>query len=91
VPETVIDTILRNNLELKKCFYSHKKTTGTLPSRVNVSFTLEPSGQVRDALVVDADLSGTELASCLSRSLAVIAMPPTSGAARVVNYPFKLQ
>lgn len=91
VPDDVIDTILRNNLDLKKCFFNHKKATGTLPSRVTVGFTLEPSGQIKNAAVSDAEYAATELDSCLSKALVAIQMPPSSGAARKVKYPFQLQ
>jgi hypothetical protein len=91
VPFTVIDTILRNNLELKKCFYLHKKNTGSLPARVTVSFQLEPSGQIRDAKMLDTDLVASELDACLTRSLLAISMPASTGASRVVKFPFQLQ
>ncbi len=90
VPDSVIDTMLRNNIEIKRCFYAHKKETGTLPAKVIVTFTLEPSGQIHDAKVTDAELSGSTLDRCLGRAFAAIQMPATRDKTRTLKYPFNL-
>ena len=41
VPYEVIDTMLRSNLDVKKCFYQHYQATGALPPRS--TSTLQPT------------------------------------------------
>ena len=37
LPLTVVDTMIKTNLTVKRCFFAEKNATGSLPSRVNVS------------------------------------------------------
>lgn len=87
----VIDLILRNNNDIKRCFFNWKKTTGDLPAKVTVNFQILPSGAVKGAHVVDEDYVGTELDSCLNRSFTAISFPETSGSGQKLNFPFQLQ
>lgn len=90
VPDTVIDTILRNDVGIKKCFFNHQRATGSLPERVVVSFKITPAGTITGGTVTDAEFKGTDLDSCLGRALGAIAMPPSQNG-QTVKYPFQLQ
>jgi hypothetical protein len=90
VSDTVIDTILRNDVGIKKCFFNHQRSTGSLPERVVVSFKISPDGVITGGTVTDAEFKGTDLDSCLGKALGAIAMPPSQNG-RTVKYPFQLQ
>jgi outer membrane biosynthesis protein TonB len=90
VPDDVIDTLLRNNVEIKRCFYNYSKES-ELPPRVTVGFMLENTGKIRDVAVVDADLKGSSLDTCLARAVGNITMPQSTAAPRRIKYPFQLQ
>ncbi len=88
VPMEVIDIQLRNNIDVKKCFFGHMQSNGALPKRVDVRFTLEPSGKVSRAAITQAQFAGSSLDSCLSKAIKKIQFPPTSGAATKITFPF---
>lgn len=90
VPFTVIDTILRNNIEVKKCFFNHLQAEGSLPSRVDVQFLVQPNGSVQGAKVTQVAYAGTSLDSCLGRTINALQLPATSGPPQKINYPFNL-
>ena len=91
VPMEVIDVMLRNNIEVKRCFFKHKKDTGTLPKRVDVRFTLESNGSVTTAGITQADFAGTDLDRCLSRSIKEIQFPSSSSPVTKITFPFTFQ
>ncbi len=43
LPLTVLDTIIRNNKNMKRCFFNEQQKTGVLPS-VSVKMKIETSG-----------------------------------------------
>ncbi|MBW1881622.1 MAG: zinc-ribbon domain-containing protein, partial [Deltaproteobacteria bacterium] len=51
VPMEALDVMLRNNLEVKKCFFTFMQAEGALPSRVDVRFTLETHGRATGVTV----------------------------------------
>ena len=67
-----------------------KKAAGTLPSRVNVFFTVMPTGKVASARVTTAEYKGTTLDSCLGRAFKGITFPPFEGDPLSMTYPFIL-
>lgn len=91
VPFAVIDTILRNNIEVKKCFFNQMKSTGSLPARVDVQFVIEPSGKVSSAKTTTAEFTGSSLDACLSTAIRGLTFSAFTGSPQKINYPFNLQ
>ena len=90
LPLTVVDTMIKTNLTVKRCFFAEKNATGSLPSRVNVYFTVMPTGKVASARVTTAEYKGTTLDSCLGRAFKGISFPPFEGDPLTMTYPFIL-
>jgi hypothetical protein len=84
----VIDVMLRNNLEVKKCFFAVKRAQGTMPDRIDVSFSLSSSGKGSGLSVKQADYKGTELERCLGSAVGGISFPPSTSGSTRVSYPF---
>jgi predicted Zn finger-like uncharacterized protein len=91
VPFAVIDTILRNNIEVKKCFFNQMKSAGSLPARVDVQFVIEPSGKVSSAKTTSAEFAGSSLDACLSTAIRGLTFSAFTGSPQKINYPFNLQ
>ena len=87
----VIDVMLRNNMGVKKCFYEVFQATGQLPPRVDVKFTLMPTGSVTGVSVKQAAYQGSSLEGCLGSAIRAVAFPPSSGNGQNITYPFVLQ
>src|SRR6185503_17398922 len=69
LPITVVDTIIRNNKAVKKCFFAEQQASGTLPSVVE-HFHIRNEGLVDQAAISDPDQwRGTELDRCLTLAL----------------------
>jgi hypothetical protein len=90
VPMEALDVMLRNNLEVKKCFFTFMQAEGALPSRVDVRFTLETSGRATGITVTQAAYAGTDIESCLRRAVTGIQFPPTTRSSKI-TYPFIFQ
>ena len=87
----VLDLLLRNNLDVKRCFFSYMQANGQLPSRVDVRFTLQPTGRATGIGVTQGQFAGTELDSCLGTAIGQIEFPPSSGGASRITYPYIFQ
>ena len=90
LPLTVVDTMIRSNMTVKRCFVEEKNTSGTLPKRINVKFTVMPTGKVSSARVTTAEYKGTTLDSCLGRAFKGISFPAFEGDPLSMTYPFIL-
>jgi predicted Zn finger-like uncharacterized protein len=90
VPIEAIHVMLSSNLDVKRCFYAQLQV-GNLPPRVDVRFDILASGAAANVRVVQADQQGTDLESCLARTIGSIAFPATSGKGTTITYPFILQ
>jgi DNA-directed RNA polymerase subunit RPC12/RpoP len=90
LPLTVVDTMLRSNFSIKRCFVAEKKQTGSLPNRVSVRFTVLPSGSVQSSRVTNSELKGGSMDSCLRRAFKAIHFPAFEGQAMTMTYPFVL-
>ena len=90
LPLTVVDTMLRSNFSVKRCFVAEKKRSGNLPKRVSVRFTILPSGSVQSARVTNSDLKGGAMDQCLRRSFKAIKFPSFEGQAMTLTYPVVL-
>ena len=90
LPLTVVDTMIRSNMSVKRCFFNEKQESGEMPRRVNVRFTVLNSGRVSSARVTTDQYKGGNLDSCLGRAFKVIQFPPFEGEAKSMTYPFVL-
>ena len=81
--------MLYNNLGVKKCFVPLFKTN-SVPPRVDVRFTIEPTGAVSSATVQQGALQGGEFESCMRSAVMQISFPPFSGTAQPLTFPFVL-
>ncbi len=87
---SVVETMVRNNKNIKRCFYNYKQETGSLPSRVDVRFTVENAGSVSSARVTTDQYKGTDFDVCLGSAFRSISFPPFDGDAQTLTYPFVL-
>jgi DNA-directed RNA polymerase subunit RPC12/RpoP len=90
VPLSVVDTVIRTNLSIKRCFFQEKQRAGQLPRRVTVRFTVLPSGRISTARVGTAEFQGGPLDECLGRAFRGIQFPPFDGEPLSMTYPFVL-
>jgi hypothetical protein len=89
LPLTVLDTIVRNNKNIKRCFFNEQQKTGVLPS-VSVKMKIETSGSVSSAAIAEpAAQQGTELDACLSTAFKGLQFPAFKTPMGAVTYPFK--
>lgn len=86
----VIDTMIKNNKGVKKCFIVEKGSSGSLPSGVKVKLTVQSSGTVSSARIPSGDFAGTEFDSCVSGAVKSIQFPPFDGDPLTITYPFPL-
>ncbi len=90
LPLTVVDTMIRSNMSVKRCFFNEKQRAGEMPARVNVQFTVLQSGRVSTARVITEEYKGGPLDGCLSRAFKAIQFPAFEGESLSMNYPFVL-
>jgi len=90
LPAAVVDTIVRNNSGVKKCFIAEKQRTGSFPSRVDVRFTVRPDGSVRSARVSTSAYRGSDLDACLGSAFRKLSFPAFEGGDKTITYPFIL-
>jgi outer membrane biosynthesis protein TonB len=89
LPLTVLDTIVRNNKNIKRCFFNEQQKTGVLPS-VSVKMKIETNGSVSSAAIAEpAAQQGTELDACLSTAFKGLQFPAFKTPMGAVTYPFK--
>jgi outer membrane biosynthesis protein TonB/DNA-directed RNA polymerase subunit RPC12/RpoP len=89
LPLTVLDTIVRNNKNIKRCFFNEQQKTGVLPS-VSVKMKIETNGTVSSAAVAEPTAQqGTELDACLSSAFKSLQFPAFKTPMGAVTYPFK--
>ncbi len=87
---TVVDTILRNNKGVKRCFQYEYKRAGSVPRSLPVGFKVRSSGGVSSAWVSADSYKGTELESCLKGAILDVQFPPFDGESKTMSYTFRL-
>ena len=92
VSVTVLKTMLTSNRNVKKCFLSYRKETGSMPSgTIKVRLTIQPSGETTRAYIKDGEYKNGTLDACLSRAVTGISFPPfDSDKSKTYTYPFRL-
>ena len=88
---TVVDTILRNNAGVKRCFGYEYKRSGSVPGSLPVGFKVRSSGSVSSAWVNASSYKGSELESCLKGAIMAVQFPPFDGPSKTMSYTFSLQ
>lgn len=86
-PLTAIDVMVKSNTGVKRCFFEYQKVEGKLPKRVDVKFTIKPNGDATSISTTQKKLEGTQLESCLIRSIRSITFPP-SQKGTTLTFPF---
>lgn len=91
VPPAVIDTIIKNNVNVKRCFYESLKSGEIVkPVSVRVSFFLSSSGRASNVRITSPSAnSGGPLNRCLDGSFQTLTFPPSSES-KTVSYTFNL-
>ena len=87
---TVVDTILRNNKGVKRCFQYEYKRSGSVPRSLPVGFKVRSSGSVSSAWVNADSFKGSELESCLKGAILAVQFPPFEGDTKTMSYTFRL-
>ena len=86
----MIHVILSNNINVKKCFVPLLQA-GSLPPRVDVNFTLQPTGKASEVKIVQSQWSGGDFEGCMRGAIGGVGFPPFSGAPQRITYPFVLR
>ncbi|MCP4809966.1 MAG: hypothetical protein GY884_31915 [Proteobacteria bacterium] len=92
VPVTVLDTMLKSNKGVKRCFGLYRQETGSLPSgRITVKLSVQPTGRPTSARIDGGQYAGTSLDTCLGGAITKITFPPWDGSeSATYYYPFIL-
>lgn len=90
LPTSVVETMIRNNKRIKRCWMEEKQRSGELPKRVDVKFTVQPSGQVSSARSATKKYRGTDFEVCLGSAFRSITFPPFDGDPLSMTYNFAL-
>ncbi|MFK7929472.1 MAG: AgmX/PglI C-terminal domain-containing protein [Myxococcota bacterium] len=86
-PLKAIDLMVKSNVGVKKCFFDYQRAEGSLPKRVDVRFTIKASGNATSIGTTQGKLKGSDLESCLIRSIRSINFPP-SQEGTTLTFPF---
>ncbi|MEC8422489.1 MAG: AgmX/PglI C-terminal domain-containing protein, partial [Myxococcota bacterium] len=90
LPTSVVETMIRNNKRIKRCWMEEKQRSGELPKRVDVKFTVQPSGAVSSARSATKKYRGTDFEVCLGAAFRSITFPPFDGEPLSMTYNFAL-
>lgn len=90
VPVTVLDTMLKSNKGVKRCFGIYRQDHGSLPTgRITVKLVVAPSGRATSARIDGGQYAGTSLDTCLGSAVKEITFPPWDGSESLTYYyPF---
>jgi len=90
VPVTVLDTMLKSNKGVKRCFGIYRQDHGSLPTgRITVKLVVSPSGRASSAKIDGGQYAGTSLDTCLGSAVKEITFPPWDGSESLTYYyPF---
>ena len=86
---TVLATIINNNVDVKRCFFSAIRDGLERPVTVRTTFNLSAAGRASSLRINNPELSGSRLERCLDSAFQGMSFPPTAKGGPV-NYPFKL-
>jgi TonB family protein len=89
----VIRRVIRQHIgAVRRCYESALRHMPKLAGRVNVQFTIGPTGQVTNATVQSSTLGNTEVEGCIVAAARRFVFPkPAGGGIVMVTYPFVLR
>jgi hypothetical protein len=77
------------NDELTQCYLAGTFKDAELAGTVNVSFTIEPTGKVKEAVDAGSDLPDAEVVRCVLEVFAGLEFTPGGASATEVTYPIR--
>ncbi len=81
-------TVTRRAGALKSCYESELKKDNTLKGKIEVQFTIQPSGRVSTARVTANTMNSTAVGSCIVAQIQRWRFPQPSGGDVTIKYPF---
>jgi len=87
----VIDTIIRNNGNIKRCLEAERGRGQDLSGKIFLQFTISPDGGVSRAKLTTSRWAGTSLDSCISKQVNRLEFPPFDGNAKKIKYALVIQ
>ncbi|MCC6806456.1 MAG: zinc-ribbon domain-containing protein [Deltaproteobacteria bacterium] len=88
--EAIAKVVESNQRAVKFCLERELKRGGTLSGRLELEFTIAPSGMVQDVDIKSAKFRGTDFGACVVQAVKSWRFPRFSGAPVPVEYPFIL-
>jgi hypothetical protein len=88
--ETITKVVENNQRAVKLCLERELKHGGTLSGKLEVEFSIAPSGLVTNAGIKTAKFKGTEFGDCVVGAVKAWKFPRFSGDPVPVEYPFIL-
>jgi hypothetical protein len=87
----VIDTIIRNNGNIKRCLEAEQGRGQDLSGKIFLQFTISPDGGVSRAKLTTSRWAGTSLDTCISKHVNRLDFPPFEGKAKKIKYALVIQ
>lgn len=87
----VIDTIIRNNGNIKRCLEAEVARGMDLSGKIFLQFTIAPNGGVSRAKLTTSRWAGTSLDTCISKQVNRLDFPPFEGRAKKIKYALVIQ
>lgn len=87
----VIDTIIRNNGNIKRCLEAEQARGQDLSGKIFLQFTISPDGGVSRAKLTTSRWAGTSLDTCISKHVNRLDFPPFDGKAKKIKYALVIQ
>jgi len=81
-------TVTRRAGALKSCYESELKKDNTLKGKIEVQFTIQPSGRVSAARVTTNTMSSPAVGACIVAQIQRWRFPQPSGGDVTIKYPF---
>ena len=86
----VIDTIIRNNANVNRCFQLEKARGTDISGKIYLKFSIAPDGVVSRARITTSRFAGTALDQCVSKEVNDLKFPSFEGETQQVRYPFNV-
>ena len=86
----VVDTIIRNNANIQRCFALEKARGTEMSGKIYLKFSIAPDGKVSRARITTSRFAGTALDQCVSKEVNQLQFPPFDGESQNVRYPFNV-
>jgi len=87
----VIDTIIRNNGNIKRCLEAEQNRGQDLSGKIFLQFTIAADGGVSRAKLTTSRWAGTSLDTCISKHVNRLDFPPFDGKPKKIKYALVIQ